>query len=393
MTNLILKLFVKNHTDTKNAKVREQVGKVASVVGIVVNLVLSLCKIAVGTLFGLISVMADGFNNLTDCGSNIVSLISFKLASRPADKEHPYGHARIEYVASMIVGFIVMLLAFELGMESVNKIVDLVKGNSTQVTFEVITVVVLGISILGKLWFYFFNSKLAKTYNAELLKATASDSLSDVFATTAVLVSVVISPLTGFNTDGIMGIVVAVLIAIAGVGILRDTLNHLLGASPTEELIKSIEERIRCFDGVLGIHDLHVHNYGPNKFYASVHVEVDSAVDVMESHDMIDEIERDFANNTDIMLVIHLDPIVIGDPELDTYRQEILAIVQQLDKAFDIHDFRMVKGPTHTNLIFDVAVSYDTKLTSTQIVEHIQQQISLEHPNVYVVPTVERKLS
>ena len=393
MTNLILKLFVKNHTDTKNAKVREQVGKVASVVGIVVNLVLSLCKIAVGTLFGLISVMADGFNNLTDCGSNIVSLISFKLASRPADKEHPYGHARIEYVASMIVGFIVMLLAFELGMESVNKIVDLVKGNSAQVTFEVITVVVLGISILGKLWFYFFNSKLAKTYNAELLKATASDSLSDVFATTAVLVSVVISPLTGFNTDGIMGIVVAVLIAIAGVGILRDTLNHLLGASPTEELIKSIEERIRCFDGVLGIHDLHVHNYGPNKFYASVHVEVDSAVDVMESHDMIDEIERDFANNTDIMLVIHLDPIVIGDPELDTYRQEILAIVQQLDKAFDIHDFRMVKGPTHTNLIFDVAVSYDTKLTSTQIVEHIQQQISLAHPNVYVVPTVERKLS
>ncbi|MBQ8772659.1 MAG: cation transporter [Clostridia bacterium] len=393
MTNLILKLFVKNHTDTKNAKVREQVGKVASVVGIVVNLVLSLCKIAVGTLFGLISVMADGFNNLTDCGSNIVSLISFKLASRPADKEHPYGHARIEYVASMIVGFIVMLLAFELGMESVNKIVDLVNGNSTQVTFEVITVVVLGISILGKLWFYFFNSKLAKTYNAELLKATASDSLSDVFATTAVLVSVVISPLTGFNTDGIMGIVVAVLIAIAGVGILRDTLNHLLGASPTEELIKSIEERIRCFDGVLGIHDLHVHNYGPNKFYASVHVEVDSAVDVMESHDMIDEIERDFANNTDIMLVIHLDPIVIGDPELDTYRQEILAIVQQLDKAFDIHDFRMVKGPTHTNLIFDVAVSYDTKLTSTQIVEHIQQQISLAHPNVYVVPTVERKLN
>ena len=393
MTNLILKLFVKNHTDTKNAKVREQVGKVASVVGIVVNLVLSLCKIAVGTLFGLISVMADGFNNLTDCGSNIVSLISFKLASRPADKEHPYGHARIEYVASMIVGFIVMLLAFELGMESVNKIVDLVKGNSAQVTFEVITVVVLGISILGKLWFYFFNSKLAKTYNAELLKATASDSLSDVFATTAVLVSVVISPLTGFNTDGIMGIVVAVLIAIAGVGILRDTLNHLLGASPTEELIKSIEERIRCFDGVLGIHDLHVHNYGPNKFYASVHVEVDSAVDVMESHDMIDEIERDFANNTDIMLVIHLDPIVIGDPELDTYRQEILAIVQQLDKAFDIHDFRMVKGPTHTNLIFDVAVSYDTKLTSTQIVEHIQQQISLAHPNVYVVPTVERKLN
>lgn len=393
MTNLILKLFVKNHTDTKNAKVREQVGKVASVVGIVVNLVLSLCKIAVGTLFGLISVMADGFNNLTDCGSNIVSLISFKLASRPADKEHPYGHARIEYVASMIVGFIVMLLAFELGMESVKKIVDLVNGNSTQITFEVITVVVLGISILGKLWFYFFNSKLAKTYNAELLKATASDSLSDVFATTAVLLSVVISPITGFNTDGIMGIVVAVLIAIAGVGILRDTLNHLLGASPTEELIKSIEERIRCFDGVLGIHDLHVHNYGPNKFYASVHVEVDSAVDVMESHDMIDEIERDFANNTDIMLVIHLDPIVIGDPELDTYRQEILAIVQQLDKAFDIHDFRMVKGPTYTNLIFDVAVSYDTKLTSTQIVEHIQQQISLAHPNVYVVPTVERKLS
>lgn len=392
MTKLILKLFVKNYTDTKNPSVREQVGKVASIVGIVVNLVLSLCKIAVGALFGLISVLADGFNNLTDCGSNIVSLISFKLASRPADKEHPYGHARIEYVASMIVGFIVLLVAFELGMESVVKIAELIRGQSPVVDFQLVTVIVLGISVLAKLWFYFFNRRLANDYNAELLKATASDSLSDVFATTAVLVSVVISPLTGFNTDGIMGVVVAVLIVIAGIGILKDTLNHLLGESPTPELIASIEERIRCFDGVLGIHDLHVHNYGPSKYYASVHVEVDSAVDVMLSHDIIDEIERDFAQNTDIMLVIHLDPIVVGDPELDTYRQEILQIVRQLDADFDIHDFRMVKGPTHTNLIFDVAVHFDTKLTSSQIVEHIQQQVRLTHPNVYVVPTVEKKV-
>ncbi len=393
MTNLILKLFVKNYNDTKNVKVRERVGEVASAVGIVVNMLLSLCKIVVGLLFGLISVLADGFNNLTDCGANIVSLISFKLASKPADKEHPYGHARIEYVASMIVGFIVLLVAFELGAESVTKIVQLIKGDNQQVPFEIVTIVVLVVSILGKLWFYFFNSKLAKTYNAELLKATASDSISDVFATSAVLVSVIISPLTGFNADGIMGVVVAVLIAIAGIGILKDTLNNLLGKSPTDELINSIKERIRCFEGVLGIHDLHVHNYGPNRYYASVHVEVDGSVDVMESHDMIDEIERDFAQNTDIMLVIHLDPIVVGDPELDTYHQEILKIVKQLDEHFDVHDFRMVKGPTHTNLIFDVAVHFDTQLTSSQIIHYIQEQVNATYANVYVVPTVERALS
>ncbi len=393
MTNLILKLFVKNYNDTKNVKVRERVGEVASAVGIVVNMLLSLCKIVVGLLFGLISVLADGFNNLTDCGANIVSLISFKLASKPADKEHPYGHARIEYVASMIVGFIVLLVAFELGAESVTKIVQLIKGDNQQVSFEIVTIVVLVVSILGKLWFYFFNSKLAKTYNAELLKATASDSISDVFATSAVLVSVIITPLTGFNADGIMGVVVAVLIAIAGIGILKDTLNNLLGKSPNDELINSIKERIRCFEGVLGIHDLHVHNYGPNRYYASVHVEVDGSVDVMESHDMIDEIERDFAQNTDIMLVIHLDPIVVGDPELDTYHQEILKIVKQLDEHFDVHDFRMVKGPTHTNLIFDVAVHFDTQLTSSQIIHYIQEQVNSTYTNVYVVPTVERALS
>lgn len=385
MTNLLLKMFVRNSHDTTNGDVRRQVGKLSGVVGIVVNVLLAACKIAVGLLFGVMSVLADGINNLTDCGSNVISLISFKLAGKKPDKDHPYGHQRIEYVSALIVGVVVVVLALELVSESVGKIL------SPEVSaFSWWTVAVLGVSILLKLWLFVFNKRLARTYQSDLLNATATDSISDTCATCGVLVAVIVAKYTGFvYLDGIVGLVVSVLIGFAGVSILRDTMSRLLGEAPDKQLTEQIYQRIISFDGVKGMHDLEVHNYGPSKYYASVHVEVDSAVDVMESHEMIDRIERDFAENTDVTLVIHMDPIVVGDPELDGYKAEVKQIVKDIDQRFSVHDFRMVKGPQRTNLIFDVAVTFDSKLSDSQIVDLLQVKVSQMHPNVFVVATVD----
>lgn len=392
MTMLLLKLFVPNYKDVNSVAVRDKVGKLAGAVCIALNTLLAAAKITVGALFGLVSVLADGVNNLTDCGSNVVSLVSIKLAERPADKEHPYGHRRAEYVASMIVAFIVLMVALELAIEGVTGIIDLINGNVEPVSFKIWTIAALSVSILVKLWMFAFNKILAKRYRFELLNATAIDSISDVCATGAVLIAIIVSHFTGFNADGIMAVIVAVVIAVNGIKILKETLKHLLGEGADEKLAREVVNRIKNFDGVLGVHDLNIHNYGPDFYYASAHVEVDSAVPVLDSHDMIDQIERDFAENTNIKLVIHMDPIVTDDPELDTYKSEVKQIVKSMDESFDIHDFRMVKGPTHVNLIFDVAITFDTKLTESQIMADIQAGVNKLHDNVYVVPTIERQI-
>lgn len=393
MTKLLLKIFVKNYKDTENAVARKRVGTLSSVLGIILNTLLAAAKITVGALFGIISVLADGMNNLTDCGSNVVALVGFKLSAKPADKEHPYGHRRVEYVAGMIVAFLILVLAFELGAESAGKIADLIKGEASAKDFSVVTVVILGVSILVKFWMFIFNRKLGKMYKSELLSATSADSISDVCATSAVLISVLVAHFTDFDPDGIMGVIVALVIAVQGIKILKEMFSRLIGEAPDKELINGIEARIKNFDGVLGIHDLNVHSYGPNSFYASVHVEVDASASVMDSHDMIDRIERDFSENTNVVLVIHMDPVVVNDPELDEYRKEVKQIVKSIDGEFDIHDFRMVKGPTHINLIFDVSITFDTKLTPQKIAETIQTEIAKLHENVYVVPTVEHRIS
>lgn len=392
MTTLLLKLFVPNYKDTNNSTVRDKVGKLAGAVCIALNILLAAAKITVGALFALVSVFADGINNLTDCGSNVVSLVSIKLAERPADKEHPYGHRRAEYVASMIVAFIVLMVAVELAVEGVTGIIDVFSGNVKPVSFELWTVIALSVSILIKLWMFAFNKILSKRYNFELLNATATDSISDVCATSAVFIAVVVSYFTGFNADGFMAVAVAIFIAVNGVKILKETLKHILGEGADEKLTEEVVDRIKSFSGVLGVHDLNIHNYGPNFYYASAHVEVDSNVPVLESHDLIDQIERDFSENTNIRLVIHMDPIVTDDPELEKYKGEIKQIVKALDESFNIHDFRMVKGPTHTNLIFDVAINFETKLTERQVAAHIQAEVNKLYDNVYVIPTVEKQV-
>lgn len=392
MTNLLLKLFVRNYKDVNNSAVRDAVGKLAGAVCIALNILLAAAKITVGALFGIVSVLADGVNNLTDCGGNIVSLVSIKLAERPADKEHPYGHRRAEYIASMIVAFIVMVVAVELAIEGVNGIIDLFSGILKDNPFEWWTIIALSASILIKLWMFAFNKILAKRYNFELLNATAVDSISDVGATGVVLIGVIVLRFTGFNADGFLAVAVALFIAVSGIKILKETFKHLLGEGADESLCREVIRRIKLFDGVLGVHDINIHNYGPNHYYASAHVEVDCNVPVLESHDMIDQIERDFAENTNIKLVIHMDPIVTNDPETDLYKSEIFQIVKNIDEAFDIHDFRMVKGPTHVNLIFDVSIPFESKLTESQIMAQIQEDVNAKYDNVYVVPTVEKQI-
>lgn len=387
MSNLLVKAFVPNYKDTENQTVRSKVGRLSGVVGIIVNILLAAAKITVGLLFGLVSALADGINNLTDCGSNIISIISFKLSNKSADKEHPYGHQRIEYVSALIVGVIVAILSIELATESIGKIITPEESN-----FSLWTIGILSASILAKLWLFFFNKNLGKKYNSEILKATSRDSISDCAATLGVLISVIISHYTGFTyLDGIMGLVVSVLIAFVGISILKDTMSELLGKAPSKELIEDICKRVLKYDGVLGIHDLEVHNYGPNKYYASMHVEVNGKVDVMESHELVDKIERDFAQNTNITLVIHMDPIAIGDPEVDSFKEEILSIIRSIDDRFTIHDFRITKGPSVTNLIFDVAIPYECNLKNIEIKEIIQQEINKLHKEVYVVSTIERQ--
>lgn len=387
MTNLLVRLFVKNSNNTSDPAVRENYGKMASIVCIVLNMVLSAGKIILGLLSGAISVTADGFNNLTDCGSNVVSLISFKVAGKPADKEHPFGHQRIEYISAMIVAFIVLMLAVELASESFNKIF-----NPEPSEMSYLMLGVLAFSVLVKVWMFFFNRKLGKTVDSEVLKATATDSLTDAISTTAVTVAVIISHFVNFNLDGYMGLAVAVVIAWAGIDILKDTMSKLLGQAPDKTFIEGIRSRIMAYEGVLGIHDLAVHNYGPHKYYASVHVEVDAKVPTMESHDLMDRIERDFAENTDIVLIIHSDPVVTDDPEINLLKQKVTEMVTSIDERFRIHDFRAVKGVTHTNLIFDVAIPFDTKLSAEEIKTRISQLVSAYDPTLFVVATVEKQL-
>lgn len=387
MTNLLVRLFVKNSNNTSDPAVRENYGKMASIVCIVLNMVLSAGKIILGLLSGAISVTADGFNNLTDCGSNVVSLISFKVAGKPADKEHPFGHQRIEYISAMIVAFIVLMLAVELASESFNKIF-----NPEPSEMSYLMLGVLAFSVLVKVWMFFFNRKLGKTVDSEVLKATATDSLTDAISTTAVTVAVIISHFVNFNLDGYMGLAVAVVIAWAGIDILKNTMSKLLGQAPDKTLIEGIRSRIMAYEGVLGIHDLAVHNYGPHKYYASVHVEVDAKVPTMESHDLMDRIERDFAENADIVLIIHSDPVVTDDPEINLLKQKVTEMVTSIDERFRIHDFRAVKGVTHTNLIFDVAIPFETKLSAEEIKTRISQLVSAYDPTLFVVATVEKQL-
>ncbi len=385
MTSLLLKLFVKNFEDVKDKNVRQACGKLSGIVGIIANLLLSIGKIVSGIVFSSMSVMADGLNNLSDATSSLVTFIGFKLSGRPADKEHPFGHARMEYVSALAISFFIVIVGFELFRSSVDKII-----NPAPTVFSKVTVIILIASILVKLWLYLFNKKVSKLISSTTLEATAIDSRNDVIVTTAVLVCGIIINITSFVIiDAIAGLLIAVFIMISGLKLASETLSPLLGEAPNEELVKSTLDRLKCYDGVLGVHDLMVHDYGPGRCFASVHLEMDAKDDIMLSHDICDNIERDFAKDG-MILVVHLDPIITDDEGINTLRKITEDVILSIDPEISMHDFRVVKGYTHTNLIFDIAVSFDCKKTDEELKELITSKIKETDDKLFTVIDVDR---
>ena len=388
MTDLLCKIFVKDHKNTTDPHVRSAYGTLVSIVGILLNLLLFAAKFLVGTLFGAVSIVADAVNNLSDAGSQIISLISFRISAKPADREHPFGHARIEYVASMIVSFLILHIGLDLLMESIDKIIHPQLPEKSWLAVWVL----LG-SILFKLWLALFNNRIGKRINSSVMRATAQDSLSDVFSTTGVLIAtllLLLFPHLTINLDAYMGVIVAVLILVAGLKILNETKNSILGEAPAEEIVENINSTVSKYDGVIGIHDLTVHNYGPGHVIAALHVEVDGRVDVFVSHDMIDNIERELRRNCGIEATIHMDPVVTDDARITTLKPLVEAAVREIDPSLRIHDFRFVEGATHTNLIFDIAVPFEIKKSDEEIKQQVADKISRLDPSYFTVVTVDR---
>lgn len=383
--NFLVRRFIKNYQDTKDANVRTNVGKLSGIVGIFSNLFLFVIKSVIGTIVHSVSIQADGVNNLTDAGSNIISILSFHLANKPADKDHPFGHERTETIASLFVGILILVLGFETAKESISKVI-----HPGSIDFRIASVIILLISIIVKFWMYAYNKKLSKTYDSSLLEATALDSISDVCGTTAVLVSTLLSPVLHFNLDGYMGIVVSGIILYGAYGLLRDMINSLIGEAPDPELVHNIVDRIMAHPAILGVHDMMLHNYGPNKIFASAHVEVDSSKDIFETHDHIDNIEREVKENMNIDLVLHMDPVKVNDPETELYRAKVVEAIHQIDPKWGFHDFRIVSGPTHVNLVFDLVIPFEEKYAQEEIeamlLKHIQSDkkiyfvLTIDHP-------------
>ena len=382
MSSFLVRLFVKNYNDTKNPKGRENYGTLAGFVGIFCNLILSALKIGVGFITGSLSISADGFNNLTDMGSSVVAMLGFKLAGKPADRDHPFGHARIEYVASMIVSFLVLLVEFELMTDSVGKIF-----NPEPTTYNALVIIILVASIAVKLWLFVFGRSAAKKISSEVVKAAATDSLSDAIATSAVLASIIICRVTDFDTDGYMGVIVAVIVMIAGIKILNETKNSILGSAPEPELIDEIVRITREYPEALGIHDMVVHNYGPGRCAVSLHAEVPSRADLIRSHDLIDCIEKEIMGKYNAAVCIHMDPVETDDPKVEELQKLVLSVLESVDPALSLHDFRVVFGETHTNLIFDLVVPFGFRMEGS-LRDEVQRRIWEKDPQLFVVATV-----
>ena len=385
MTQFLIRLFVRDHEQTADRKVRAAYGNLACIVCVICNLLLFAGKFLVGTLFGSVSITADGLNNLSDASSNLVSLVGFKLGSRPADSDHPYGHARYEYLAGLAVSVMIMVIGVELFKESVIKVV-----HPTPVEFGWLTVAVLLASIAVKLWMSVFNKQVGGIIQSETLMATAADARNDVVSTSAVLIAAVAAHFTGFvRLDGIMGIGVALFIMWSGFGLVRDMLNPILGAAPDPELVEHIEEKTLSYPGVLGLHDLMVHDYGPGNRLASFHIEMVSKADVMASHDLIDSIERDFLVHDDLIVTIHYDPVVTDDPHVAELKAFLRETVHTLEPEAGIHDVRTVPGPTHTNVIFDCAVPAeylaDKDRRGTKLITALRAAVQKKWPDHFCV--------
>ena len=366
----MIRLFIKDFENVKDLQVRERYGKLAGIVGIVSNAVLCAMKILVGMFVNSIAIIADGINNLADASSSVITLIGFRLSARPEDEGHPYGHARIEYLTGLLISALIILLGVQLLRSSAAKVMA-----PDPLQFSWITVIILAVAIGVKVWQACFNISLGKKINSVALTATGTDSRNDVISTSAVLLSVIAGKLFGVQLDGIMGCLVALFIIWSGIQLIRDTSSPLLGEAPDPELVNAIKERVSSFSGVLGIHDLVVHNYGPGRIFVSLHIEVDAGGNLMESHDMIDNVERALTEELKIHIVAHMDPVRVGDPLTMELAAVIEECIEPLDGVCGFHDLRIVAGPTHTNIIFDVVVTPECKIKESEIRDLISRRL------------------
>ncbi len=386
MVNFLVKKFVKDYENISSSKVRTAYGMMASCVGIGCNVFLFFLKLAVGLVVNSVSVMSDAFNNLSDAASSIISLVGVKLADRPADKEHPFGHGRMEYIAALIVSFLIIEVGWTLCKSSFDKVL-----HPNELSFSVVSVFILAASITVKLWMAYLNRTLGNRINSSVMKATAADSLGDVLTTSATILTLVVYGIWGRNIDGIVGLVVSVIVIIAGFNIAKDTLAPLLGEAVSRETAEEISGFVEKYDGIVGSHDLIVHSYGPARKMASIHAEVPSNVNIEKSHEIIDRIERDAMKELGVFLVIHMDPIAVDDEKVVHCRKMVAEVLKILDERYCFHDFRIVSGEKRTNLIFDLVVPRDAEIADDeQLAQKVNRMVQERDPQCCCVITVER---
>ena len=382
MGKLLIRLFIKNYKNVENLNVRHSYGKLAGIVGTISNFLLSLAKIITGIICGSIAIIADGVNNLTDTSSSLITFAAFKLSALPANKRHPYGYARIEYIAGLCISITIIVAGIFLLYSSVEKIIE-----PTFLEFDNITIAILIVAVFVKLWQMAFYMYIGKQIDSVTLIAAGTDSRNDVIATTVILIGIAITQFTGLQLDGYLGCVVALFILWSGIRLIIDTSRPLLGEAPSKELIKDIADIVRSNKGVLGIHDLVVHSYGPKKTFASIHIEVDAGADLLESHDMIDNIEKQITQILGIHFVAHMDPIKTSDPVIEIVKAVIEKTISRLDGIKNIHDLRIVPGPTHTNVLFDVLVTHQCSLKQEEIKAIIEIDLQEANRNYIAVIT------
>lgn len=383
MTNLLIKLFIKDN-DVNNLETRGKYGMLSSATGIVVNILLSIVKLVIGIIANSISIISDALNNITDVGSSVVTMIGFKISQKKIDKDHPWGHGRMEYITAFIVDIIILMVGFELLKSSIDKIIhpELPAVNN-------VTIIILVIAVLTKLWLFLFYKKIAKTIDSNAIKGNAYDSISDSISTLVVLISAVVAKLCGISIDGYASLIVSVFILFTGYKAIKETVDLLLGMKPGPEFIKDIEEEAKKYDMISGIHDIMVHDYGPGRKIVSFHAEVPADGDICKVHDIIDQMEQDLFEKFNCITTIHMDPIVVDNKEINDMRYFTEKIVKELNPEFSIHDFRMTDGGKRVNLIFDLVVPRDKEYDKEEIIKNVQQKIHEKDKKYFAVIKVE----
>lgn len=379
--------FIKDYKNTEDIKVRNQYGKVAGIFGIISNLILGVIKLIIGLISNSVSIMADAVNNISDTATSLITMIGFKLSSKKPNRYHPYGYARYEYVSGFVIAILMLITGLFFAKESIVKIFF-----PEELVINSITYIILGIAILGKILQMIVYIDFAKAIDSNTLKTNAIDTRNDIISTTAILISMIIMGIFKINIDGILGVVVSGFVIFSSVTMIKEVLEPLIGILPTEERIKEITEKLLAYDYILGFHDMVIHNYGVHNDFVTIHIEIDASLSMIEAHDLIDNIENDFKNDLGIDLTIHMDPVIIGNPNVDELKNKVQLAINKLDAELKFHDFRIVEGTTHTNILFDCVVPYEKDYTKDDIVKHLKKNVKSSNPNMkyYFVIEIDR---